>query len=461
MEILDLVIHIAAWIIIGFTLVYVFSLTILGILHTRHQGQALGSQEKLIDTGWQREGSEKERQWHVFSLLPCLNEERVIGATIEALLEGQPRGTIIVVDDGSTDATAEIAERYADDGVVVVRRIAPDAQQGKGEALNAAYRHVVELVERQGLDPRACLVCVLDADGRMTSGAVSAVAQLFEEPSVGGAQLVVRIRNRDRLIARFQDMEFWAMSGMGQLGRVRTSSVSMGGNGQFTRLYALMELGDAPWTRSLTEDLDLGLRLSVLGWKTTSTPHAYVTQQAPERLRDLVKQRTRWYQGHMQSLPMITKIARSKYLPNVAALELAGYLLVPWFITLPWSIIQQYLLVRILMGDGLPLDLLSDTPVLQRVVVVALWYVLSFSPHLFWGWLYWRRSEETSVLRGIIMAHLLVPWSYLSYLAAWRAFSRILLGRNGWTKTRRVVEHHADGVPVAPAHAVAARDAAL
>jgi cellulose synthase/poly-beta-1,6-N-acetylglucosamine synthase-like glycosyltransferase len=235
-------------------------------------------------------------------------------------------------------------------------------------------------------------------------------------------------------------MEFWAMSGVGQLGRIPVGTVSIGGNGQFTRLTALNELGDRPWSQSLTEDLDLGISLCLRGWRTSSTPAAYVTQQGLNDLRSLIKQRTRWYQGHMMCGRRLLELVRSRYLDNWGFFELSMYLAVPWLITLPWSLIQQYLLVQIASGHGLPNQVFASASWSGRVAYLAVWYLISFAPHLFWGMLYWRRSRTVSLARGLAMAHLMIPWSYVSYFAAWRAVGRIILGRTQWTKTRRVVE---------------------
>ena len=101
----------------------------------------------------------------------------------------------------------------------------------------------------------------MDADGRLSAGAVTAALALFDGPRVGGVQLIVRIRNRRKLIAQFQDIEFWMISALSQFARSISGTVSLGGNGQFTRLSALQQLTGEPWSRSLTEDLDLGLRL--------------------------------------------------------------------------------------------------------------------------------------------------------------------------------------------------------
>ena len=431
---LSAIVEAVALVVIGFTLLYVFSLTLVGIRRLKRDGKTLSDHERVISE--QPHDERLTSTYHVYYLIPCLNEERVIGATVDALLALQPAGTVIVIDDGSDDRTGELAESRGA-GVMVLRRHLPEARQGKGKALNAGLELVRRDVTARDLPAREVLVCVVDADGRLTPNALQAVTPLFDEASVGGVQLVVRIRNRDSLMLRFQDMEFWAMSGPGQIGRIASGTVSMGGNGQFTRLHALDEIGPNPWSDALTEDLDLGIGLSALGWKTTSTADAYVTQQGVDTLPQLLRQRTRWYQGHMQTGRRLPELARSKYLSNIGFFELGAYLAVPWAITLPWSIIQQYLLLEILFGHGLPREVVGAYPLAGRLAYLLVWYLISFSPHLFWGWLYWRRAREVSILRALLMCHLMIPWSYVSYVAAWRALARIVLKRQGWTKTAR------------------------
>lgn len=441
---------VAADIVITYGLLYVFILTVLGIRQTRRQGLPVAAQEGLIDA---KPDLDADLQGFSFwFLVPALNEEEVIAGTITTLLDNQPGASVVVVDDGSEDRTAELVESFAHTGrVLLCRRTLPEARQGKGEALNAGLAMVRERVMADGLLPSRVVVGVLDADGRMTPNTTSTVATEFaKDKSVGGVQLVVRIRNRDSMILSFQDMEFWAMAGLGQMGRIKIGSVSMGGNGQFTRLTALNEVGPRPWSRSLTEDLDLGISLCALGWSTTSTPYAYVTQQGVADLRRLLRQRARWYQGHMMAMRRLPELARSRYLPTGRFLELSAYLAVPWFLTLPWSLLQQFILIQLALGNGLP-DTLG-AHLWGRILGITFFYLISFSANLFWGFAYWRRARTVSLGKALLMAHLIVPWSYLSYAAAWRALGRIVLGRNSWAKTRREVE---DGAVLEPADAVA------
>ena len=72
----------------------------------------------------------------VTALIPAYNEAERIGETIEAVAKIEGVGRIVVINDGSTDATAQIALNYP------VELINLPDNRGKGEALNADHRPV-------------------------------------------------------------------------------------------------------------------------------------------------------------------------------------------------------------------------------------------------------------------------------------------------------------------------------
>lgn len=376
----------------------------------------------------------------VYFLVACLNEEPVIGETVRRLAANR-RARIVVIDDGSDDGTAECARRAGGRQALIVRRHLPAARQGKGMALNSGFRRLVHDVRRRGLDPDRVLVCVMDADGHLSPNTLGHVGKLFTDPDVGGVQLAVRIRNREHLITEMQDLEFWGLSATSQFGRVNAGTVSLGGNGQFTRLSALLGLGHPPWSESLTEDLDLALTLLADGWKLTTTPHAWVDQQGVETLTRLARQRTRWMQGHMTCGARIGEIWRSAHVPNLAAVEVTLYLLVPWVLVLPWSIVFHIgvaqLVALIATGGG---DALFGDSLSSRLLFGAAWYVLSFLPNIVCGYLYYRRDPSVGFGRAVLLGHLLIPYNYVAYFSCWRALGRIILRRRGWDKTARVAE---------------------
>ncbi|WP_245605929.1 glycosyltransferase [Promicromonospora kroppenstedtii] len=373
----------------------------------------------------------------VYFLVPCLDEAEVIGRTVAGLTIN-PGTTTVVVDDGSDDETAALALAAGGARVEVVRRDLPHARQGKGEALNAGLARVREMVATRGQHPDQVVVCVMDADGRLSEHALDHVLPLFDRPHVGGVQLQVRIRNRDSFLTRFQDFEFWGASSVTQIGRSATGTVSLGGNAQFSRLSALDSAGERPWTDSLTEDLDLAITLALRGWELTTTPFAAVEQQAVEKVPLLLRQRTRWYQGHLMTIKRLPEIWRSPHLSHVAALELSFYCLSPWILTLPWSILFHVCLGDLILNGSALLDFAS-TPVATAVVVLA-WYLLAFAPAVFNGVLYWRRDRRVGLWRGLAMGNYMVLTNYLSFACAWKALARVLRGETAWAKTARTRE---------------------
>lgn len=404
--------------------------------------------------GWADDGSSPVDA--VFALVPCLDEEVVIADTVRELLAQDSALRVVVIDDASSDGTAAVATDAGGDRVIVHRRTLPDARRGKGPALNAGYAEVRRAVHDEGLDPERVMVLVMDADGRLSAGAVEQVKRCFADPAVGGVQLGVRIRNRaTSTLTKIQDCEFWGIAALGQMGRVRTGTVSLGGNGQFTRYSALQSLHRDPWNESLTEDLDLAVSLAVEGWRLTSIPDAWVSQQGVERLRPLIRQRTRWFQGHMTTANRrLRDIWASPNLGHGAVLEMSSYLMIPYMIVLPWSVLAQVGFVSSLGEQGVPA---VGGGAGNRALAFLAWYLLSFLPTVLCGIVYSRRERDISMVRAAVFSHVLVVWNYVLFLACWRAVFRMATGRTGWVKTARLVEPTPAAAPgeLAPASAEA------
>jgi len=250
---------------------------------------------------------------HVFSLIvPARDEATVIATCLDGLLAldyPSDRFEILVVDDHSDDATADIAAGYVaahGERVHVLRIPESEAGRGKASALNAGYRFLRENGRFRG-DPR-WVIGVFDADGTPDRDMLEKVAFQFRSPSVGGVQAVVRIRNRDRSwLTRMQDVEFVGFARMTQLIRTRlTRSAALGGNGQFVRAAALEDIAlDAEqgtvWDpEALTEDLELATRLALRNWDMRQLDTSQVWQEGVEDVRALMRQRTRWAWGSLQ-----------------------------------------------------------------------------------------------------------------------------------------------------------------
>ncbi|BDA63254.1 hypothetical protein MANAM107_00880 [Actinomyces capricornis] len=402
---------------IGVALLYTAFMLVISRGAPRHRGAVEDGSELLI-----------------VILMPCLNEAEVIGASVQRLTSiPDPGMRIMVIDDGSDDGTAAAVEAIDDPRVEVMRRVPPRARLGKGEALNDA----LDLVRRKcaGYPDRRVVIGVMDADGRLDPHAIAEARTAFSSSRVGAVQMGVRINNRfHSLLARMQDMEFVIFTEVFQRGRRRLGSVGMGGNAQFVRLSALNALGPRPWTRSLTEDFDLGIRLNATAWTNEFWPHASVHQQGVTSLRRLLRQRTRWFQGNLQAITLLRRVVRDHRGWGRAD-------------TL-WQILTPYML---LAGSLLTLSFLI-TLLTALVVTVLGWrqpwiwvigaYIVAFGPGLIYGLIYWRieRSEGLGMLKALCYAHLFVLYGLLPSLYGWRALARAVTGRTGWAKTAREAE---------------------
>ena len=367
-------------------------------------------------------------------LMPCLNEAEVIAASVQRLLDIHDPGLhVMVIDDGSDDGTGDVVQALGDPRAEVLRRVLPNARRGKGEALNNALAVVRERFA--GCDPSSVIIGVVDADGRLDPHAIAEARRAFAPAEVGAVQMGVRINNRfSSLLARMQDMEFVVFTAVFQEGRRRLGSVGMGGNAQFARLSALNSLGRRPWTRSLTEDFDLGVRLNGAGWTNEYWGRAAVHQQGVTSGRRLLRQRTRWFQGNLQSAHLLGRVARRQ-----RGLSRADSL---------WQILTPSMLLAgsFLIASFLSTLVLAVTAAVRGAPQSWLWvlgaYLLAFGPGLVFGWLYWRveRSEGLGPLRALAYSHLFVLYGLMPCLIGWRALARQATGRTGWAKTAREVD---------------------
>jgi len=406
-------------------------------------------------------------EWHLF--VPARDEAAVIGGTLRTLRGRFPAAHVWVIDDASLDATAEIvaAAAEADPQVHLVARRLPDARTGKGDALNAAYRRLdAHLGARRAaggaIDRAGVIVGVVDADGEPAPDCldVCAAPHLFGDPEVAAVQVCVRMVNRSerrpapgrgrfgnfgrRMLVRMQDLEFCGPIAAVQLTRQRTRTVGLGGNGQFTRLAALDEIGGLvdgrPWHGSLLEDYELSLHLLVAGLRSEYTMDTHVEQEGLTSLRRFVTQRTRWGQGTMQCCTYLPRIWASPHVTSAGVFEATYYLLQPWLQLLGTFVygVPVVLLAIALAGDPDVLDTFT-TP--GGASLLGLYAVLALGPFVVWGPLYVRRWEPgVGRVRALGFGLAYAVYVLAFYVTSWRAFGRIVRRRSGWAKTRRNAE---------------------
>jgi biofilm PGA synthesis N-glycosyltransferase PgaC len=232
-------------------------------------------------------------------VIPAYNEEAVIATSVRAALASEyPRLEVLVMDDGSKDAT-ETAALAAAGGDPRCRVIRDPVNRGKAEQLNAAFALTTHPY-----------VVVTDADGHLHSHAVRHLVERMETSpllaAVAGAPFVT---NRNRFICAMQVLEAAAIVGLirrtqSLTGRVGTVA---GVLGIFHR-DRVLDVGGYRGEMA-TEDIDLTWRLLLAGWHTAYEPRALVGMEVPASLSALWAQRKRWARGQGEVL--------HAYLPQV------------------------------------------------------------------------------------------------------------------------------------------------
>jgi len=226
-------------------------------------------------------------------LVAAKNEEAVIGKLVKNLCNLEyPDGQyeVWIIDDNSTDNTpqllAELAQEYHQ--LKVLRR-SPQASGGKSGALN----QVLPLTKGD-------IVAVFDADAQVVPDLLLQVAPLFQREKVGAVQVRKAIANAKENFWTQGQMAEMALDTWFQQQRVSIGGIGeLRGNGQFVRRTALESFGG--WNEeTITDDLDMTLRLHLDKWDIECTFYPAVQEEGVTNAIALWHQRSRWAEGGYQ-----------------------------------------------------------------------------------------------------------------------------------------------------------------
>ncbi|WP_237771503.1 bifunctional polysaccharide deacetylase/glycosyltransferase family 2 protein [Kribbella sp. ALI-6-A] len=220
-------------------------------------------------------------------IVPAYNESAGIEAAVRSLVASDHPVEVIVVDDGSTDGTADLVESLRLPGVRVIRQ----RNAGKPAALNTGL-----------LAASYELVVMVDGDTVFEPDAVRWLVQPFADPAVGAVSGNAKVGNRRGLLGRWQHIEY--VVGFNLDRRLFDLAECMptvpGAVGAFRR-SALQRIGGLSDV-TLAEDTDLTMALCRDGWRVVYEERAVAWTEAPASLGALWRQRYRWCYGTLQAM---------------------------------------------------------------------------------------------------------------------------------------------------------------
>jgi len=241
-------------------------------------------------------------------LVPVYNEEKVVRSSVESLLEiDYPNYEIIIINDGSSDKTAAVAETlvgYHRGRTSLVKvSLINKANSGKAKSLNAGIQY-----------SQAQFVLCMDGDSQLSSNCLRMGMKHFTDPSIGAVAGNVKVHNRKKMLADLQALEYLEGLNMARSaqGFVKMVNIIPGPMGIF-RKSALRDAGFYS-SDTFAEDADVTLKILAKGWKIEYEPNAIAYTEAPETIHQLLKQRYRWTRGILQA---IRKHKKHLYNPTV------------------------------------------------------------------------------------------------------------------------------------------------
>ena len=224
-------------------------------------------------------------------VIAAYNEEKLIAETLRTLLATDYTGEIevVVIDDGSTDQTAAEIERVARNESRI--RIFQQENRGKARAL-----------QRGLAAAHNAIVVFLDADTQCQRDTLPRLLEPFADERIGAVSGHAKVGNLRTFIARCQALEYTCGFNLDRRAYNRWQCITVvPGAISAVRKEAINQAGGLS-LETLAEDTDLTLSLHRHRQRIVYVPDAIAWTEAPETVRALARQRSRWAYGTLQCL---------------------------------------------------------------------------------------------------------------------------------------------------------------
>lgn len=358
-------------------------------------------------------------------IIPAYNEEKVIVTSIARVLQSDYRGIeLIVVDDGSKDATsALVAQHYGADGRV---RLMTLVNGGKAAALNHALASATGEI-----------VIALDADTQFLPDTISKLVRWFADSKIGAVAGNARVGNRMNLITRWQAIEYVTAQNVERraLDALRAITVVPGAVGAWRRT-ALDSVGGYP-EDTLAEDQDLTIAIQRHGWRVAYDVQAIALTEAPETFRALGKQRYRWSFGTLQCLWKHRAVLKTGRPRGLAWFGMPQ----AWLFQIIFAAISPMIDLALLLsiaGTALRVQQHGWDQTQSDVLRMAIYWSAFVTIDLIAGWISYRLEPTRQRFPALLMLAQRFVYRQLMYGVVIRSISAAMRGKVvGWGKLER------------------------
>ncbi|MEP7162773.1 MAG: polysaccharide deacetylase family protein [Candidatus Moraniibacteriota bacterium] len=372
------------------------------------------------------EENENTYQPSVAVIIPAFNEEKVIVRTVQSVLRSDiPLAKVIIVDDGSQDGTlARLEDEFSQNPLV---KILSKVRSGKAEALNLGI-----------LKTDADIIVTLDADTLFRPDTIRKLVRHFSDPRIGGVAGNAKVGNRTNLLTRWQALEYITTQNLDRRAFEVLNAISVipGAAGAWRREAVVSVKGFSDET--LAEDADLTWTLLRKGYVVTYEEEAVAYTEAPDTVKNFVRQRFRWMFGTFQTAWKHIDMAFHPFSSTLGWIAIPNVLVYQIFFPLI-SPFMDLLLIATLLWAGWqkwqhPLDF-STSDNLKRIL---LYYILFLAIDFFTALVPFllERKERWSLLLWLPLQRFF--YRQLLYYVALKALFTAVIGKlTHWGKFER------------------------
>ncbi|MCS7134821.1 MAG: glycosyltransferase [Candidatus Aenigmarchaeota archaeon] len=352
-------------------------------------------------------------------IIPAYNEEDSIARTLDSVLAldyPKDKLEIIVVNDGSTDNTAKIVEKYVkNNGVILINK--PNG--GKGNALNVGIS--VSTGE---------FIATLDADSMVAPNSLKYLIGYFKDKDVGAVTSAIKVFEPKNFLQRMQFIEYTYSIFLRKIwGFLNSQSVTPGPLSVF-RADVIKKLGGFD-ENNLTEDQEIALRIHCAGYKIENCILSETYTFAPSNFKSLWKQRLRWYRGTLRNFIRYRHMFLNRKFGNLGVFVLPSIVMLIFslFISLAKMIFDFYDSIYLsvksvfLVGINFYMPEFSISPILTNfflsINVHSFLLSFMFVGAAFMLYLSYKFSKEYIGSRSVLDLLIFIFFFQLLYIVFW------------------------------------------
>ena len=365
-----------------------------------------------------------EPRYSFAAFIPAFHEKDVIADTIRSAARlnypDNMKEVVILINEPTDDGTIEIAQKaIAEIGKSNIRLLTFGGKAGKSEGLNIGLKHTDKDI-----------ITIFDAEDEIHPDILHIVNTTMIKYRVDIVQSGVQLMNfHSNWYSLFNVMEyyFWFKSVLHFF--AANGMIPLGGNTVFFKRHWLNRVGG--WDeKNLTEDADIGIRMSVAGARTKVVyDERHATQEeTPPTVAGFIKQRTRWNQGFIQTLFKGQWLKFPKMRQKLLALYILTWLFFQGslFVLLPLAIIGAFFI--------------EMSPVLGIIVNLPLYTFIFLFVIVNIGLYEFTKSYSLKYTPLIILKSMVfyIPFQMLLGVSAFRAIIRQSFGDISWEKTTHI-----------------------